>query len=404
MTSQTIPRVPNLPARRLFLDKHGLCATPKGSGKGDDLSAVIDQLGFVQVDSINTVARAHHMIVAARRPAYKEKNLKALLERDRQLFEHWTHDAAVIPAALFPHWRLRFERDKEALMGRWRNWRRNGFEAKFDEVLKQISAHGPVTSATIGKDEKRSSGGWWDWHPSKTALEFLWRTGALSVCRREGFQKVYDLTERVIPAEHLNTRFDAEETVDWAARSALDRLGFATSGEISAFWDLITPQEAKAWCEEARVSGDIIDVEIECMDGAFRKVFAYPETLDTLASIPEPSPRVRILSPFDPALRDRKRAERLFGFSYRIEIFVPEAKRKYGYYVFPVMERDRLIGRIDMKALRSEGRLHVRAFWPEDRVRMSKGRLDRLEAELGRVARFSGCSDVSFETDWLRTA
>lgn len=404
MKSQKIPRVPNTPARRLFLDKHGLCTAPKGSGKGDDLSAVIDQLGFVQVDSINTVARAHHMILAARRPAYKEKNLKPLLERDRRLFEHWTHDAAVLPAALFPHWRLRFQRDKEALMGRWRNWRRNGFEAKFDEVLKQISAHGPVTSATVGEDEKRSNGGWWDWHPSKTALEFLWRTGALSVCRREGFQKVYDLTERVIPAEHLSTRFEAEETIDWAARSALDRLGFATSGEISAFWDLITPQEAKVWCEEARASGDIIDVEIECADGTFRKVFAYPETLDTLDAIPEPAPRVRILSPFDPALRDRKRAERLFGFSYRIEIFVPEAKRKYGYYVFPVMERDRLIGRIDMKAFRNEGRLNVRAFWPEKGVRMSKGRVNRLEAELGRMARFSGCSDVSFEKDWLRTA
>ncbi|PVB63326.1 crosslink repair DNA glycosylase YcaQ family protein [Labrenzia sp. 011] len=402
MTPSTFPRLANASARRLFLDKHGLGSAPKGSGKGDDLAAVIDRLGFVQVDSINTVARAHHMILAARRPAYKEKNLKHLLERDRHLFEHWTHDASVIPAAFFPHWRLRFARDKERLIGRWRIWRRNGFEEKFDEVLKQISTHGPVTSATVGEDEKRSSGGWWDWHPSKTALEFLWRTGELSVCGRDGFRKVYDLTERVIPPDHLATRFDTQETIDWAARSALDRLGFASSGEIAAFWDLITPQEAKLWCQNALETGSIVEIEIECVDGTPRKTFACPETLETLDALADPPARVRILSPFDPALRDRKRAERLFGFSYRIEIFVPEPKRKYGYYVFPVLERDRLIGRIDMKALRSEERLHIRAFWPEDGIRMTKGRLARLEAELGRTARFSGCTDISFEPGWLR--
>ncbi|WP_299814731.1 crosslink repair DNA glycosylase YcaQ family protein [uncultured Roseibium sp.] len=402
MTSIKLPRLPNASARRLFLDKHGLGSTPKGSGKGDDLAAVIDELGFVQVDSINTVARAHHMILAARRPAYKEKNLKRLLERDRHLFEHWTHDAAVIPTAFFPHWRLRFSRDRERLIGRWRNWRRDGFEEKFDEILKQVSAHGPVTSATVGEDEKRSSGGWWDWHPSKTALEFLWRTGELSVCGRDGFKKVYDLTERVIPAEHLATRIDTEETIDWAARSALERLGFATSGEIAAFWDLITPQEAKLWCQRALETGSIMEIEIECIDGPPRKAFAFPETLETLDALPEPPARIRILSPFDPALRDRKRAERLFGFSYRIEIFVPEPKRKYGYYVFPVLERDRMIGRIDMKVFRAEGRLNVRAFWPEDGVRMTKGRLARLDAELARAARFSNCTDITFETGWLR--
>ncbi|WP_299471659.1 crosslink repair DNA glycosylase YcaQ family protein [uncultured Roseibium sp.] len=404
MAASSLPRLSNAQARRLFLHKHGLCLHPKGSGKSEDLSAVIGQLGFVQVDSINTVARAHHMILAARRPAYKEKNLKLLLERDRHLFEHWTHDAAIIPTEFFSHWQLRFNRDREKLIQRWRNWHQNEFEAKLDEVLKRISDTGPVTSASVGEDETRSSGGWWEWHPSKTALEFLWRTGALSVCRRNGFQKVYDLTERVIPEEHRTRDHSAEETIDWAARSALDRLGFATSGEIAAFWDLISPQEAKDWCQDALQEGLITEVEIECEGGAFRKVFLYPETLENIEEVPEPPSRVRILSPFDPALRDRKRAERLFGFSYRIEIFVPEAKRQYGYYVFPVMEGDRLIGRIDMKAHRSDDRLQVRAFWPERGVRSSKGRFSKLEAELCRMARFSGCSNVCFDKDWVREA
>jgi hypothetical protein len=403
MNATSLPRLPNHLARRLFLDRHGLASAPKGSGKGDDLAAVIDQLGFVQIDSINTVARAHHMILAARRPAYKEKNLKLLTERDRHLFEHWTHDASVIPTEFFRHWRLRFSRDKENLINRWRNWHQNEFERKFDEILKRISDHGPVTSATVGEDEKRSSGGWWEWHPSKAALEFLWRTGELSVCGRNGFQKIYDLTERVIPAQHLHAAHDFDETTDWAARSALDRLGFATSGEIAAFWDLITPQEARDWCSEALAEGTIIEIEVECVDGSWRKVFVYPETLNTLSELPEPPSRVRILSPFDPALRDRKRAERLFGFCYRIEIFVPEPKRQYGYYVFPVLEGDRLIGRIDMKALRSENRLHVRAYWPEQGIRASKGREEKLQAELERTARFAGVSNITYEPDWQRT-
>ncbi|WFE88116.1 crosslink repair DNA glycosylase YcaQ family protein [Roseibium porphyridii] len=403
MTSSSIFKMPNPVARHLFLQKHGLSEPPRGSGKGEDLAALITKLGFTQVDSINTVARAHHMILAARRPAYKEKNLKLLLERDRLLFEHWTHDASVVPTQFFPHWRLRFQRDREALIGRWRNWHANGFEAKVESVLKQISDHGPATSATVGEDEKRSSGGWWEWHPSKTALEFLWRTGELSVCHRAGFQKVYDLTERVIPHDNLNTRFDAEETIDWAARSAMERLGFATSGEIAAFWDLITSQEAKNWCQRAHSSGVLTEVEVECADGSFRRVYAFPETIETLDSLETPPSRVRVLSPFDPALRDRKRSERLFGFNYRIEIFVPEAKREYGYYVFPVLEGSRLIGRIDMKALRNEDRLHVRAYWPEKGVRASKARTEKLAAELNRIARFAGCSEISYETDWQRT-
>ena len=268
MPNSVIPVLSNTDARRLFLHKHGLGTPPKGTGKGDDLAQLIDTLGFVQVDSINTVARAHHMILSSRRPAYKENNLKLLLERDRRLFEHWTHDASIIPTEFFPHWRLRFARDRERLIGRWRDWRRNGFEEKFAEVLNHISDHGPVTSATVGEDEKRSSGGWWDWHPSKTALEFLWRSGQISVRGRQGFQKVYDLTERVIPANHLNQKIDEQETIEWAAQSALDRLGFGTSGEIAAFWDLVTPAEAKDWCRKAVQNGRIVEIDIECVDAS----------------------------------------------------------------------------------------------------------------------------------------
>ncbi|KUJ73234.1 hypothetical protein AVO45_16010 [Ruegeria marisrubri] len=399
-----LQRLDNRAARALFLDRHALAEQPAGPARGAHLQGLIRRLGFVQLDSINTVARAHDMILFSRRPTYRPANLKRLYERDRALFEHWTHDAAVIPMEFYRHWHLRFQRDAELLQARWKAWRRGAFEQKFEEVLQHIRDHGPVSSSDVGKDERKGSGGWWDWHPSKTALEYLWRTGALTVIGREGFQKRYDLTERVIEA-HLcpgASPCDEEATVDWLCNAALDRLGFATSGELAAFWDTVRPAEAKLWCERELARGGIETVEIEQADGSLRKVFARPDVAEQAVRVGPMPGRMRVLSPFDPALRDRKRAERLFGFHYRIEVFVPEAKRSYGYYVFPLLEGDRLVGRVDMKAHRDRGELRVRALWPERTVRWSQARTRRLEAELDRVRRFAGMDRVAFADGWLR--
>ncbi len=399
-----LQRLDNAAARRLFLDRHALLEQPAGPAKGADLLALIQRLGFVQLDSINTVARAHDMILYARRPAYRAKHLKQLYERDRGLFEHWTHDAAVIPMAFYPQWHLRFQRDTEMLRKRWRNWRRDGFEARFDAVLQHVRDHGAVSSSDVGQDEKKGSGGWWDWHPSKTALEYLWRSGALTVVGRRGFQKQYDLTERVIE-EHLRPgtqSVDAEATVHWLCSAALERLGFATSGELAAFWDTATAAETKAWCAEQLQQGELQEVEIELADGKLRKSFVRPGTIEAAVELAPPPGRMRVLSPFDPALRDRKRSERLFGFHYRIEVFTPAEKRQYGYYVFPLLEGARLVGRIDMKADRDAGVLRVTALWPEREVKWSPARTRRLEAELERVARFAGLDSVSFADGWLR--
>lgn len=395
-------RLSNAQARRVFLDRHALSDTPSGPGKGNDLHQLIERLGFVQLDSINTVARAHDLILFSRRPRYRPKALKLLYERDRALFEHWTHDAAVIPMRFYPYWHLRRERDAALLKSRWSAWRRQGFEAQFQPVLDKIAECGPVCSSDVGTGEKRGSGGWWDWHPSKTALEYLWRSGALAVCKREGFRKYYDLTERVLDQTQIGNAPDLEETIDWCCREALDRLGFATPGELARFWDHITPAEAKVWCAEACASGRIIEVEITGVDGSARSAYAWPDLPECSTQAIDPTGRLRVLSPFDPALRDRKRAERLFGFAYRIEIFVPEPKRTYGYYVFPLMEGDRLVGRIDMKAHRDADELRVRAVWPERKVRWGKGRIAALKAELERALPLAGVSRLTFAQDWLR--
>ncbi|WP_170345756.1 winged helix-turn-helix domain-containing protein [Ruegeria atlantica] len=399
-----LKRLDNRTARAIFMDRHALTEQPAGAAKGAGLLDLVQRLGFVQLDSINTVARAHDMILFSRRPAYRSANLKRLYEREKALFEHWTHDAAVIPMSFYPHWHLRFQRDADLLKARWKNWRRDGFEQQFETVLKHIRDHGPVCSSDVGKDEKKGSGGWWDWHPSKTALEFLWRSGALTVVGRDGFKKRYDLTERVIETRLCpgNMACDATATVDWLCNAALDRLGFATSGELAAFWDTVSTAEAKNWCATALAQGNIEEIEITCADGRLRKTFARPDLMDRAADLPQPPGRIRVLSPFDPMLRDRNRAERLFGFHYRIEVFVPEARRTYGYYVFPLLEGDRLIGRIDMKAHRDRDLLHVKALWPERGVRWSDARSRRLNAELERIRRLAGVEQVEFARGWLK--
>jgi uncharacterized protein YcaQ len=388
----------NAEARRIFLARQGLSAPPGRMLGKAGLLQLIHDIGFVQVDSIATVERAHHQILFSRNQTYRREHLAELLEEDGELFENWTHDASIIPSAFFRYWKHRFRREDETILERWRKWREPGFEEAFGETYERIASGGAVLSREL-KAEDHKSGGWWNWHPNKTALEYLWRTGKVGIARRENFQKVYDLVERVLPPHHHAPDVDHDAFVDWACRSALERLGFATHGEIAAFWALISPEEAKAWVEAHR--DELRPVSIEPADGGKpRASHAFAGFPDSLGDIPEPPQRLRVLSPFDPLIRDRNRTERLFGYFYRIEVFVPEPKRQYGYYVFPLLEGGRLVGRIDMKADRKAGTLDVRRLWWEPKVRASAGRMERLEAELARLAKFTGVEDVR----WLEGA
>jgi uncharacterized protein YcaQ len=384
--------LPNAEARRIFLARQGLCAPPgKALGK-EGLLGLIHDLGFVQVDSIATVERAHHQILFSRNQTYRREHLAELLEKDGALFENWTHDASIIPSVFYRYWKHRFRREEAVILERWRKWRGEGFEAAFDETYARVAEGGAVLSRDL-KEEGHRSGGWWNWHPNKTALEYLWRTGRVAIARRENFQKVYDLAERVLPPHHHAPEVDHDAFVDWACRGALERLGFATHGEIAAFFDLVTPEEAKAWVEAHR--DELRPVLVAPADGGKPRLsHAFCGFPENPGDIPEPPARLRVLSPFDPLIRDRNRTERLFGFFYRIEVFVPEPKRQYGYYVFPLLEGDCLVGRIDMKAERRSGTLDVRRLWWEPKVRASAGRMEKLEAELARLAKFTGVETV----------
>ncbi|MCY0094146.1 winged helix-turn-helix domain-containing protein [Hoeflea ulvae] len=391
-------QVANRTARRIFLARQGLSASPTRALSKADLLALIHELGFVQVDSISTVERAHNQILFSRNQTFRREHLRQLLEEDRALFEHWTHDAAIVPCAFYPYWKHRFVRKEARLRERWAKWRGEGFDKMFDETYARFAEGGACLAREV-KQPDHKSGGWWQWHPSKTALEFLWQTGKLAISARQNFQKIYDLSERVIPDHHREAEVSHDDFVDWACTGALERLGFATHGEISAFWDLVTPQEARQWVETNR---DALEtVEIEPHDrGKPRSCVAFQGLSNDPQDWPEPPARVRVLSPFDPLIRDRNRMERLFGFRYRIEVFVPEPKREYGYYVFPLLEGDQLIGRIDMKADRKADVLNVTRLWLEPKIRASAGRMARLEAELARIARFAGVGEIVYAAGW----
>jgi uncharacterized protein len=389
----------NQTARQMFLERQGLSNPPGKALTRQGLLALIHDLGFVQVDSIGTVERAHHQILFSRNQTYRREDLTALLEQDRLLFEHWTHDASILPVAFFPYWKQRFAREESRILERWRKWREPGFESAFDETYKRIVEGGPALSREL-KEGDHKSGGWWNWHPSKTALEFLWRTGKLTIAGRDNFQKIYDVSERCIPPEHFAADVSHDAFIDWACREALTRLGFATSGEVAAFWELVSPQEAKQWVDRCRDQLEEVMV-LPANGDKPRPSYSLADRLPTLLAPPEAPKRIRVLSPFDPLIRDRARTERLFGFFYRIEVFVPEAKREYGYYVFPLLEGDRLIGRIDMKANRKAQTLDVKRLWLEKGVKASSGRLEKLDAELLRLARFTGVERVVYGEGWI---
>ena len=390
----------NRQARHLLLELQGLAEPPRRKLSDDDLCQLIENLGYVQIDSINTVERAHHLILFSRNQTYRHDQLIRLLERDRRLFEHWTHDAAVIPTRFYTIWRYHFGREEARLGARWDDWHGEDYRHLLDDVLEQVRSEGPLKARDLAPDTPRGGDGWWDWHPSKTALEFHWRSGRLAVCHREGFQKVYNLADRVIPPGHHDGMPDGEEFIDWACGQALDRLGVATAGQIADFWGLVSSQEAKAWLER-QTKDRVIPVQVEGVPGARpRRLHGRADLPELLGRLKLPPSRLRLLSPFDPVIRDRRRLAHLFGFDYRIEIFVPAAKRRYGYYVFPLLEGDRFVGRIDL--VRDQELLRVKSLWLEPGVAASKGRLGALEAELARVGRFVGTMGLVYDDGYLK--
>lgn len=380
--------VPSEASRLLLLEAQGLAGRPTSRAGPDEVFRLIQKMGFVQLDSINVLERAHHLTLWTRLEGYRRDTLKTLHEDRRLLFEHWTHDASLLPAEFLPHWRHRGHLYPERIRRyAWWQERLGGDpERLIREVREHVEKHGPVASKHLPGE---GSGAWWGWKPEKAALEYLWRAGDLAVRQRNGFEKVYDLLERVHPEVMDRPVPDRREHVDWAMREGLARLGTGTASEIGDFWGGLTPQESREWARTAPERGLALRVRLETPGGRPREGLAVPDWEARLSGVRLPR-RTRLLSPFDPVVRDRKRALRLFGFDYRFEAFVPAPKRVYGYYVLPVLEGDAFVARLDAKVHRKEGRLEVKGLWWEPGVRVTSARQARLDEALERLATFVG--------------
>lgn len=382
-----ILKIGNRDARRLWLWSNGLARAPLGR---PDVMGQIRKLGFVQIDTIRNVTRAHHHILWSRNQNYREHMLWPLLGRDRVLFEHFTHDASLIPMEYLPYWQRQFQRlgEKAARAP----WYQSGLgQAEIKNIRRRIEREGPLSTHAF--DTKISGPReMWARPPHKKALDQMWYAGDLATCHRANFVKFYDLGARVFPADPPTPIADQDQ-VEWLCFQALDRLSVATTGEIQRFWGATNAQETRLWSDARK---DLVPVALQGADGSYTRALAVPDIEARLAGLSDPTIRMRILNPFDPAIRDRSRLQRLFGFEYRNEMFVPAAQRKWGYYVYPLLEGCRFVGRIELKADRKEGRISVTGFWPEPGVRWGPPRLEKLAGELTRFARLADIDQVSW--------
>ena len=366
--------------RRIALERQGLLGVnPFGRGKQAVLRA-IEHLGYVQIDTISVVARAHHHVLWSRVANYRSDLIDRLV-RERCIFEYWFHAASWLPMRDY-----RFALPRMQQLNGERNWFGDCDRRLKDEILQRIAAEGPMRARDFS-DPEHSSNGWWEWKPAKQALEQLFMQGELMVTRREGFQKVYDLPERVLP-DWVDTRTPSlQEYAAYLVDTTLRAHGFATLQSMTYLRKGQPLRKAVKELLEARVAaGTLSPVEL-----GNNRFYIDPERLESRA--PRSAARVRILSPFDNTLIQRQRGREVFGFDYQIECYLPEAQRQFGYFCLPLLYRDRFVGRADCKAHRERGLLEIRSLHIERRV--DDGFAEALCRELESFAAFNRCRRIA---------
>ncbi|WP_237480688.1 winged helix-turn-helix domain-containing protein [Lichenibacterium dinghuense] len=372
-------------ARRVALHAQGFGrARPvPGAVTARALAATIERLHLHQVDSVNVLVRAHYLPAFSRLGPYDRGLLEEAAwgaRRGRKLFEYWAHECSLLPLALQPLFRWRMARADRGIgcYGRLRPYAGELRPAAM-AVLERIRAEGPMSAGDF--EDGRGKGGWWGWGETKGALEWLFWAGHLTTAtRRLTFERVYDLPERVLPAAvlALPTPDEGEAhraLVDLSARA----MGVASAGDLRDYFRL-RPEEARTAVAELVEAGRLREVAVEG--------WSKPGYLHAEARVPRRVSARALLAPFDPLVWERSRAERLFGFRYRIEIYVPAELRQHGYYVLPFLSGDRLVARVDLKADRAAGRLVVKGVHWEAGPRPENA--EALRAELESMAGWLG--------------
>ncbi|BBV77332.1 hypothetical protein STW0522RAO56_33860 [Raoultella planticola] len=379
-------------ARHLHLAAQGLLKKPRRRARASDILQTIQQMSLLQIDTINVVARSPYLVLFSRLGRYPQSWLEEAL-RSGELMEYWAHEACFLPRSDFALVRHRMLTPDK--MG-WK-YHKAWMTEHADDIqllLEHIAQNGPVRSADFEHPRKGASG-WWEWKPHKRHLEGLFTAGKVMVVERRNFQRVYDLTHRVMP--HWDDGRDAltqSQAEALMLRNSARSLGIFRPQWLADYYRLrqpALPALLASWQEE----GVVVPVQIEELG----EMWLHREALGQLEAAPGgklAASHSAVLSPFDPVVWDRKRAEQLFSFSYRLECYTPAPKRQYGYFVLPLLHQGRLVGRMDSKVHRKTGVLEVFSLWLEEGVKVTLGLERGLHQAIEEFAIWQSVQRITF--------
>jgi uncharacterized protein YcaQ len=393
MTSRT--RLSVSQARRIALAAQGFAEARPAAPSTRHVARALNRSNLLQIDSVNVLVRAHYMPLFSRLGAYD----RALLEtgayhpKRRVAFEYWGHEASLIRLDLHPlfRWRMARATRGEGIYGGLARFGREK-RAFIEEVRREIAMRGPMGAGELSGGHK-GQGSWWGWSDGKRALEWLFWAGEVTTAARRGFERIYDLPDRVLPSSVLNMQTPPEEEAQRELlRLSIRALGIASERCLRDYFRLETT-DAKARIPELVESGDLIPVTVEGWNA--------PVYLDPQARLPRRVEARALVSPFDPIVWERTRTERLFDFRYRIEIYTPAERREFGYYCLPFVLGEKIVARVDLKADRTKGRLVVHSIHPEasaspDEIASS------LSDELRLMANWLGLGEIAVPKDWTK--
>ncbi|MCO8123499.1 winged helix DNA-binding domain-containing protein [Stieleria sp. TO1_6] len=367
-------------ARKLVLHSQRLPPMKQTGSAIDATLAAIEHLGYIQIDTISAVQRAHHHTLWNRNPRYTPEHLDQLVV-DKRVFEYWSHAAAYLPMRDFRHSLITKQR---IASGDRRHWYVSD-QRLINSVLKRITVEGPLMAKDFENTGKKV--GEWSSKPAKRALETLFMKGELMIAGRQNFHKVYDLTQRVLPADTDTTTPTPAEHGRFLITRFLETNGLGQPGEIAYLLKNIKPLVSDC-LQEMVASGEVRQVSVngQCY-------FALPDSLQ-LINKPLTRNKLKILSPFDNLLIQRKRMQMLFGFDYLIECYVPQAKRRYGYFSLPILWGGNLVARMDCKADRKESVLDILHLAMEPSLNRHDAFFSALQKELVAFTRFNNCRDL----------
>ncbi|WP_299997422.1 winged helix-turn-helix domain-containing protein [uncultured Cedecea sp.] len=377
-------------ARNIHLAAQGLLYKPRLSVDHQAINDTISRMSLLQIDTINIVARSPYLVLFSRLGCYPPELLNQALAKG-DLIEYWAHEACFLPRQDFKLIRHRML-NPDNMGWKYRPEWMQQHAADIEQLLKHIEQYGPVRSADFSAQSKGASG-WWSWKPQKKHLEGLFTAGKLMVIERRNFQRVYDLTERVMPewddALHGLEQQQAERLMlDNSARS----LGIFRPEWLADYYRLKNIP-LKSWIMTELDSDRLRQIEVDSLGTMLVHHSAYT-LLEKARNNKLKATHSTVLSPFDPVVWDRRRAEALFNFSYRLECYTPAEKRKYGYFVLPLLHKGQLVGRIDAKMHRKQGELEIINLYSEEGIKVTAGLLTGLQAALTEFAQWQSASSV----------